>query len=109
MPDLAFLERFDAEWKKGKSSREEAKALAIEYVEKYEHELAPALQDLGIPELVKLVDGYRAAGREHERIAVDCWLLAKFAPQHIVGTFALGSGSAIAQAVDDALRRGQKP
>ena len=86
--DIALeLERFDHEWKKG--DRALAKELAKEWVAAH-----PAIeQTLGqytIEDLVRFVDRYREAGEESDRIITDMYLLAKFPPQRIVGSFAIG-------------------
>lgn len=82
MPDLIALERMAAEWRTG--NRVDVRAQAIAYVQRFRAEFAP-LEGLSLEECVHLVEGYRDAGREHDRMAADAWILAQYPPQYIVG------------------------
>ena len=79
---------FDRAWCTG--YREDARALAIDYVATHRAQLEKTLGGKTLEDLVKLVDGYRAAGRENERAIVDMWLLVEYQPQRIVGELRMG-------------------
>lgn len=95
------LEQFDAEWKTG--DRAAARDMAKAYVAANRDAIMPTLRgairtlrearlddDPDIPDLVRLVDNYRAAGDEESRILVDMLLLANYQPQQITGSVNLG-------------------
>jgi hypothetical protein len=78
------LVQFDHEWKHG--DRGVARGLARAYIGRRRSELAPALEPYSLEDLVQLIDAYRAAGREDDRIIADMWLLTNYDPQRITGT-----------------------
>jgi hypothetical protein len=78
----------DPETKNVDSNRDEDKArkLADSYVKANPDQFA-ALQSMTLEECVKAVDTFRAAGMEDEQWKVETWLLHKFEPQKIGGTY----------------------
>jgi len=90
--DLAAIEEAwdpgDPETKNVDSKRDEAKArqLADDYVEAHPDEFVN-LKDRSLEDCVKMVDVFRAAGLEEERLKVEAWLLHRFEPQNIGGTY----------------------
>ena len=79
-----MLEEFDSQWRAGGESRTRAYTLAKDYARTRRQDFA-AIADYDIPSLVGLVEAYREAGDEENRILADIWLLASFPPQQIVG------------------------
>lgn len=97
-PELA---EFDAEWRLGDRAR--AEVLARAYVGARNAALAPHLQPCSREELVRMVDLYRAAGREADRLIVDMWLLAYYPRQDVWGDLTVGG---LLDAVTEALGHG---
>jgi hypothetical protein len=93
------LQRFDHEWKHG--DRALAREMAAEWVAAHPA-LHPILTPRTLEDLVKMMDGYRAAGDEENCIIVDMWLLTNYKPQNITGVLSFGP-SAIAEAMVNAL------
>lgn len=84
------FQAFNSEWNIG--DKAVAKQMALDYVAAHENEFL-AYKDMTIPELVGLIDAYRAAGNEELRIKIDIWLLHAFEPQQIGGDMTLRRGT----------------
>lgn len=80
------LEEFKNTWD-DRSTRPQAKGLAEAYVNSHKTEMEILFGGLTLEQMVEQVDFYRNTGREEDRIKADMWLLAKFEPQRIVGTY----------------------
>ena len=92
-----MLEGFDSQWRAGGESRTRAYTLAKDYAAARRQDFA-AIADYDIPSLVGLVEAYREAGDEENRILADIWLLASFPPQQIVGEMRVNDRRASAAA-----------
>lgn len=66
--------------------REFAVQLAEAYVRSHSDQF-DGLRDRSIEDCVRAVDVFRAAGLDDEQWKVEAWLLAKFEPQQIGGTY----------------------
>lgn len=92
--------QFDYEWREGDRAR--AKDLAAEFVRDHESELGPLLERYTRDDLVRLVEQYRDAHRNTDRLIADMWLMAKYDPQRVYGSMNIG-GAAVVEAVELAL------
>jgi hypothetical protein len=84
-----YVARFDLEWKHGDKAT--AREMARVYVEANRATLEPILSQYSLEGLVGLIDDYRKAGREEDRIIADMWLLSEYQPQKVTGQMAIGS------------------
>lgn len=66
-------------------NREEAKALATEFYQDCNPMLTEVLEGRTLPELVEMIDEYRAIGADQDATLVDMWILSHYAPQNITG------------------------
>lgn len=81
------VEEFEHEWREG--DREVARTMARDYFAD-KAELVKILKPKTLEQLVAMVDAYRAAGDEENRIITDMWLLSEFSPQIIGGQLSVG-------------------
>lgn len=82
------VERFDREWKAG--NRGLARQIASFYVEQHRGDLESVLGGKTLEQIVAMVDGYRGAGLEEDRLIAEMWLLSEHQPQKITGTMNMG-------------------
>lgn len=99
------LQAFEHEWRNG--DRDVARGMARAYVAANRERLSPELSRYDLPGLVRLVEAYRDAGREDDRIITDMWLLSEYEPQRVVGAISIGGAAAIVDAVVTAMNRGE--
>lgn len=79
--------RYHLEWQNG--SRERAIQLAREYIRENMEQVAGQLSTLSREEIVSLIDKYRTAGDEANRIVADMWLQCGYDGKRVIDGFAL--------------------
>lgn len=82
--DREILERMDHEWRRN-PDRSLAYDLARAYVSAHRTRLAKAFGGLSLPQVVKLLEQERDAGRAMQVLVVEAWQRSEFAPQSISG------------------------
>lgn len=84
----AELEAIKDAWDKdtGDGRDESARQMADAYVEAHPEQFEP-YEALGLEELVNLVSIFRSQGMEESQWRVETWLLHRFEPQQIGGTY----------------------
>ena len=93
---------FDKLWKEG--NRDEAKDVARRYINDHRHQLAPILESMSLEDIVQMIDSYRAAGKEEDRIIADMWLITQYEPRRIQGAVHLGNPMAAVKEVENFLK-----
>ena len=87
MSDLdAIRDAWDKETGDGRDE-ESARALADEYVAEHPEEFAE-LENLTLEQCVQAIDAFRAAGLDKSVWRIETWLLHRYEPQNIGGTYA---------------------
>lgn len=76
-----------------RTDRDEAKSCAMTFVSDHREQLVRQFSRYTLEDLVVLVESYREAGREDERLTVEMWLLGEYKPQQIEGAFDVGAHS----------------
>lgn len=77
------LSRFEHAWKTG--DRDLAREIAREFIDSSHPQLKGLLRQYSREGLVRLVDAYRAAGQDENRVIAEMWLLVEYEPQRITG------------------------
>lgn len=80
-----ILARFEHEWTRG--DRDVARSIAHDYIKSAHPRLRELLRQYSLEGIVRLVDAYRIAGKDEDRIIAEMWLLVEYPPQTITGQF----------------------